>query len=151
MHYLLGLRNRLKYVTDNKFLSEKYNSSDLSIICSTVGRTFASLSSYLQGLYPESENLGHYLTETQLKTSDPPVDVSHTRIVKEKNELKNNALPNSMTIIPFEVVNILSISGCRGRQKNFGNSSNLPSLLSLENEFNEKYKEKVNKVKNKFR
>ena len=149
MHYLLGLRNRLKYVTENKFLSEKYNPSELSIICSTVGRTFVSLSSHLQGLYPESENQGEYLTETQLKTSDPPVNVSKTRIIEEKNELKNNALPNSMTIIPFEVVNILSKSSCRGRPKNLESSSNLPDVLSLENEFNKKYKEKFNQLKNK--
>lgn len=149
MHYLLGLRNRLKYVTENNFLSEKYNPSELSIICSTVGRTFVSLSSHLQGLYPESESQGEYLTETQLKTSDPPVDVSKTRIIEEKNELKNNALPNSMTIIPFEVVNILNKSNCRGRPNNLERSSNLPDVLSLEDEFNIKYKEKFNQLKNK--
>ncbi len=147
MHYLLGLRNRIKYVTEKNFLSEKYNPSELSIICSTVGRTFVSLSSHLQGLYPESENKGEYLTEAQLKTSNPPCDVSNTRIIEEKNELKNNALPNSMTIIPFEVVNILNKSSCRGRPKNLESSSNLPNVLSLENEFNKKYKEKVNQLK----
>ena len=54
-----------------------------------------------------------------------------------------------MTLIPFEIVNILNISSCRGRPKDLASSSNLPSMISLENEFNEKYKEKFNQLKNK--
>ena len=35
MHYLLGLRNRLRYVNEYNFLSENYNSSELLIILFT--------------------------------------------------------------------------------------------------------------------
>ena len=60
-----------------------------------------SLSSHLQGLYTESEKQGKILNERQLIVSDPPVNINISRIEEEKKELKNDALPNSMTLIPF--------------------------------------------------
>ena len=32
MHYLLGLRNRVRYINEKKFLSEKFNSKELEVI-----------------------------------------------------------------------------------------------------------------------
>ena len=62
-----------------------------------------SVSSHLQGLYPQNKNLGYILTEKQLKNSNPPVDVSSTEIQEEITKLQNNALPHNMTLIPFEI------------------------------------------------
>ena len=101
MHYLLGLRNRIRYINEKKFLSEKLDSKELAVISTNVERTIASLSSHLQGLYPQSEKLGRILTNSQLETSDPPVDVNYSRIIQEKTELDNCALPNYMTLIQF--------------------------------------------------
>ena len=58
MHYLLGLRNRIRYIDEKKFLSEKFNSNELEVISTNVERTIASLSSHLQGIYPQSKKLG---------------------------------------------------------------------------------------------
>ena len=60
-------------------------------------RIVLSLSSHLQGLYPQSEKLGRNLTEAQLRNANPPFNVSNPRMEEEKKELKNNSLPNSMT------------------------------------------------------
>ena len=139
MHYLLGLRNRIRYINEKKLLSEKYNSSELHIICSPIYRSVLSISAHLQGLYPQSENLGEILTEVQLKRSDPPADVNNSRILEEKNKLKNNALPNSMTLIPFEIIDILNINSCSERKVRIESH---PDFLILLNEFNEKYLEK---------
>ena len=164
MHYLLGYRNRIRYVEDYNFLSEKYNSSEIKIYCSTVSRAQLSLSSHLQGLYPPNEDLGEDLNEKQLINSDPPVNVSDSRLEKEKEELKTNALPNSMTFIPFEVIDLMGKTSCRrggegggpppppplsqgeqggelegvGRERENTNSE---SRIKIINEFNEKYKE----------
>lgn len=144
MLYLLGLRNRLRYIKEYKFLSEKYNVNELLIISSNRKRTVVSLSSYLQGLYPQSEKLGNNLTEVQLKNGNPPVNVSNPRIEKEKNELKNNSLPNSMTLIPFETLDIENINICI-RSSNY--SRKILSVSLIQNEFNEKYKDYINKFK----
>ena len=61
MHYLLGLRNRLRYIKEYNLLSEKYNSTEIKAICSLRERSQLSLSSHLQGLYPPDENIGNYL------------------------------------------------------------------------------------------
>ena len=147
MLYLLGLRNRIRYINEKKLLSEKYNSSELYIICSLYDRTFVSLSAHLQGLYPQEESLGEKLTEVQLERSDPPVNVTNSRILEEKNKLKNNALPNSMTLIPFESIDILNINACSEKKERTESHQGFGILL---NEFNEKYLEKFKKcIENK--
>ena len=102
MHYLLGYRNRIRYVIEKKLLSEKYNPDELVIVTTGKNRTIRSVSSHLQGLYPQDKNLGNILNEKQLKNSNPPIDLSCKEIKEEISELKNSALPNSMTLIPFE-------------------------------------------------
>ena len=47
-------------------------------------RTVLSLSSHLQGLYPQSKKLGRNLIEAQLKNANPPANVSNPRMEEEK-------------------------------------------------------------------
>ena len=139
MQYLLGLRNRLRYIKEYNLLSEKYNSTELRAICSLKERSQQSLSSHLQGLYPQNENLGENLNHLQLQRSDPPVNISDSTIDQKKIYLNNNSLPNSMVFIPLEVIDILKLKSCRG-----DDSLNIQSVYDIVNEFNEKYKEKFN-------
>ena len=158
MHFLLGFRNRLRYIKEYKLLSEKYNSTEIKIICNGVERAQLSLSSHLQGLYPPNENLGENLNELQLKRSDPPVNISNSTIEQKKINLNNDSLPNSMVVILFESLNIISLSSCHGGGRGGGGGGGDPPPLpppsptpshnprgyDIENEFNEKYKEKFN-------
>ena len=150
MHYLLGYRNRLRYVYNYNFLSEKYNSSDLYIICSTVERTQMSLSSHLQGLYPPNKDLGENLNDNQLAKSNPPVDTSNSQIQEEKGNLGNNVLPNSMTLIPFETIDIMNAGKCptRGRSTPRQINDDGSDGDELKNQFNEKYLFKFIQFKN---
>ena len=150
MHYLLGYRNRLRYVYNYNFLSEKYNSSDLYIICSTVERTQMSLSSHLQGLYPPNKDLGENLNDNQLAKSNPPVDTSNSQIQEEKRNLGNNVLPNSMTLIPFETIDIMNSGKCptRGRSTPRQINDDGGDGDELKNQFNEKYSFKFLQFKN---
>jgi hypothetical protein len=79
-----------------------------------------------------------------LKNANPPVNVSNPRIEEEKKELKNNSLPNSMTLIPFETLDLENINNCI-RSSNY--SRKLLSVSLIQNEFNEKYKNYINKFK----
>ena len=63
MLYILGLKNREKYIKQEKFLSEKFDPHEIYIHSTNYNRTMESGSSYLQGLYPISEHLGYTLTE----------------------------------------------------------------------------------------
>ena len=51
MHFLLGIRNRKKYIIEEKFLSEKFDPHEILIYSTSVDRTLISASSQLQGLY----------------------------------------------------------------------------------------------------
>jgi hypothetical protein len=58
MHYLLGLRNRERYINNTHFLSEKFDPHEILIYSSQFNRTLLSVESQLQGLYPQFLKLG---------------------------------------------------------------------------------------------
>ena len=64
MEYVLGLRNRLRYITKKyKFLSENFDPHELLVYSTDKNRTILSMSSQLQGLYPISSKSGEILTQ----------------------------------------------------------------------------------------
>ena len=67
MHYLLGFRNRKRYIEEKQFLSEKYDPHKILIYSSYYNRTLVSAASRLQGFYPQNEGLGETLTEEKKK------------------------------------------------------------------------------------
>ena len=144
MHYLLGYRNRMRYIKEKKLLSENFNIDELLIISTKVNRTIMSLLSHLQGLYPQKKNLGYFLNENQLNNSNPPINLNYTEIQEKITELKNYSLPDSMTVIPFEIrystrsYYLYMDNGCIGESKLF-NSSLTNNTSSVVDEFNEKY------------
>ena len=76
MHYLLDIRNRMRYIEKEKFLSEKFDAHEILIYSSNLNRTMLSVSSQLQGLYPQSSKKGEILTEAQEKAAVPQVGYS---------------------------------------------------------------------------
>lgn len=64
MEYILGLRNRQRYIIDKyNFLSERYNPHELLVYCSEFNRTMISMIAQLQGLYPMYAKGGDNLTQ----------------------------------------------------------------------------------------
>ena len=56
MHYLLGLRNRIRYITGNyTFLSKNFDSHEILIYSTPFNRSILSAYAQMQGLYPEIE------------------------------------------------------------------------------------------------
>jgi hypothetical protein len=60
MHYLLGLRNRIRYIKNETFLSEKFDPHEIAIFSSNLNRTMVSASSQLQGFFPQSSEKGDF-------------------------------------------------------------------------------------------
>ena len=104
MHYILGLRNRKKYVKDETFLSEKFDPHEMLIFSSNYNRTMSSCSSQLQGLYPQKDNLGEILSLEQKKMAYPQVNITDEKINKALIELGNSSLPNLMVLTPVRMV-----------------------------------------------
>ena len=74
MEYILGLRNRQRYIVKNNFLCKQFDPHEILVYSTNVNRTILSISSQLQGLYPLYTQSGYSLTENQIKVSIPPVN-----------------------------------------------------------------------------
>jgi len=153
MEYILGLRNRQRYITGKyHFLSEKYDPHEILVYSTNVNRTMLSITSQLQGLYPMYSKAGNILTEEQLKMSNPPVDISYEEIKKEIENLNNSALPNYMSVIPVHVVrtserkmNVQDSSGCSDKVNKTRDNNKVTKKIIIDaaSEFNSKYSKKL--------
>ena len=101
MHYLLGLRNRLRYIKNRKFLNEKFDPHEILIYSSWFNRTMISCSSQLQGFYPQLSEIGNKLNDEQINMAIPRVNISDI----DYKELKDEALPYYMTLAPVRMMN----------------------------------------------
>jgi hypothetical protein len=154
MHYLLGIRNRIRYVDELQFLSKKFNPHEILIYSSPFNRTIVSVSSQLQGLYPQYAMQGENITEEQIEFSKPQVDVNCDKINDEINNLNLSALPNNMIIAPVRMINnnerkiiLYDIEPCtivRDKIKT-KHSKEIQTLVDINKEFKEKYGEKLKK------
>ena len=148
MHYLLGLRNRIRYIEKEKFLSDKFDPHEILIYSSNLNRTMLSAASQLQGLYPQSSKKGETLTDEQEKVAVPPVDIECDEINNEIKELNKSALPFQMTLAPVRMVNnndkkmnVYDLKDCIEERDDIKkeNRETIPYVLNFTKEFNEKY------------
>ena len=81
-HYLLGFRNRIRYINDGKtFLKTQFDPHEILIYSSNINRTMVSASSQLQGFYPQDAETGETLTDEKIKIAYPQVNVSYDEII----------------------------------------------------------------------
>ena len=157
MHYLLGLRNRIRYIDELKFLSDKFDPHEILIYSTSVNRTLVSVSAQLQGLYPQSAEKGETLTKEQEKVSYPQVNVNNSKIHEEIKNLNLCALPYSMTLAPIRMINmnerkirLFDLQGCTEKVEEIKkkNRETIPILIELVDDFNNRYGAKVNQFFN---
>jgi acid phosphatase/lysosomal acid phosphatase/prostatic aicd phosphatase len=159
MHYLLGLRNRERYISNTYpgFLSDKFDPHEILIYSSSLNRTMVSVSSQLQGLYPEGTGLE--LFSNQTKDAVPRVNLSD--YVKQKQlELGLNALPHQISLSPVRMISplekkiiIYDIPTClfrrdEWREKNY---KDLKSLQDIVKEFEDKYLDKLKPIYDEYK
>ena len=157
MHYILGLRNREKYIKKEKFLSETYDAHEILIYSTHFNRTMISCSSQLQGFYPIREHLGYNLTQEQKEIAYPPGNISQ-EIQDAVDEIESVALPYQMTLIPIRMISdndreiiIGDIEECKEESNAIfsQNTQNVQELKDIVKYFNGKYAESLNKYFNK--
>ena len=157
MHYIRGLQNRKKYITQEKFLSETYDPHEIIIFSTDRNRTMISCSSQLQGFFPIKDELGYKLSEEQQDIAYPPIEIDDD-IQQQVDELGEAALPYLMTLAPVRMVNdnerkmnVYDIDECTEERdavkKN--NSQNIQEFKDYITKFNGKYANDWNKYFNK--
>ena len=153
MHYLLGIRNRIKYVQNEGFLSEKFDPHEILIFSSNINRTMVSVSSQLQGLFPQYAQQGEVLTDDQLSLAYPQVSVDNEEIEEAIANLNNSALPYQMTLAPVRMLNdndrmmnVYDLEECIEERDDVKdqNIENVPEVSDHVDEFNQKYKSAFN-------
>ena len=149
MEYLLGLRNRERYIKRKDcLLSEEFDPHELVVFSSDINRTLLSMQSQLQGLYPILPEKKDTLNPDQNETSIPPINISG--IVDDL--INGTSLPNGMTIIPIHYIVLKNTTPeCQSKIKEFNlfNSQNKKEILNLVKEFNKNYSEVLNLKYNK--
>ena len=154
MEYILGLRNRQRYITGNKyqFLSEQYDPHEILVYSTNVNRTILSITSQLQGLYPMYSRSGYNLTQEQIDVSIPPINISYNEIQKEIENLNSSALPNFMTVIPIHTLsaeekkmNVPDSTGCNEKVNKTRDNNKFKNdkIIQAAKNFNNKYSKKL--------
>ena len=144
MEYLLGLRNRQRYIIDQEdFISEVFDPHEIRVYSSDQNRTLQSAVSHIQGFYPVFLHNGEKLEPEQCDKAVPPLDISNvTEIEEQKSFLNDSALPYYMNIIPIHNIHYRnSTYNCSLKLRDiFVNNLNTSILLKeIVAEFNEKY------------
>lgn len=155
MHYLLGRRNRIRYINDGKtFLKTQFDPHEILIYSSNINRTMVSASSQLQGFYPQDAETGETLTDEKIKIAYPQVNVDYEEITNSISKLGNNALPYQMTLAPVRMINdndremnVYDLEECLEERDDVKkkNAETVPELIEYIKTFNDKYKTSFNK------
>ena len=149
MHYILGLRNRLRYITKKyHLLSEQFNPHEILAYSTPLNRTIMSMAAQLQGLYSPYNTVPKNLTEGQIKLAIPQVDIQEKEIQEEITKLGSYSLPMGMSIIPIHMiplsekkVRVIQFDKCQAKvsEEENKNIEELEILKSEINYFNDKY------------
>ena len=153
MEYVLGLRNRYKYIENNRFLSEKYDPHEILVYSTSLNRTLLSMTSQLQGLYPDYAKPGEALNKKQLNNSFPNISIDYEEINEELDRLENCSLPNYMLMIPIHMISgfekklvVYDHEDCKLNVKKITdkNEKEEENVIDITKNFNEKYGKGIN-------
>ena len=145
-HFLVGSRNRIKYMLENKLIKEKYDPREVFLISTDSNRTIMSANAQVQGLYPPGT--GPTLYPNQSESAIPPVIIDE--IEEEREELDNNedyaALPHKMNIIPvhsfFNADHFIQLQDkkvCKPTNKYYQENQKRKEVVDFLNNMTEKY------------
>lgn len=108
MLYLLGVKNRKRYVNEYNLLSGNYNPQEIFIRSTDVNRTIESIESYLQGLYPQgtgptlndkvNQDVSIIYPPNKKYQENFKYIIDHYKLIED-----NAALPYKMSIEPIHL------------------------------------------------
>lgn len=152
-HYLLGVRNRQRYVNGNNviepFLNKQYLYNEVSLQTMNSTEASQSLNSHLVGLFPSSSDIGPKLKSNQTKKAIPHTPIDDFDKITESLGL--NAVENNSEVFRiFTIQNLDYIIGllnnqiCSGIDNYYYDNIDLTEktdLIKALNKITSKYKE----------
>ena len=99
-HFLVGYRNRIRYMEENHLINNIYDPREVYLISTDTNRTIMSANAQVQGLF--LPGTGSNLTENQSNVAIPPVEEGIYREEKQfLDEHEYATLPNRINIMPI--------------------------------------------------
>ena len=159
-HYLIGVRNRKRFIEKYNFLKKKFDRNEIKIYTTDYNRTIQSVFAQLQGLYPEKT--GKRIPNNLINTSliQPPTE-NYTEFYKEmeltffSGKKANYSLPNRINVFPFHIfylpdhhIQLQSRSNCPNLKKYRNDVEKRDDIIFFINRLTEKYGDALMKLEN---
>ena len=150
-HFLVGYRNRLRYIEENKLINSNYDPREVYLVSTDTNCTLMSANAQVQGLFLPGSNKNTLLFKNQSDVALPPVDYSS--FSNEKDILDNDSytsLPNQMNVIPIHnffykehYMYLQDENICKGNKKYYEDNKKRDEVKNYLNEMTSKYGEKL--------
>ena len=148
-HFLVGYRNRIRYIEENHLINQNYDPREVYLISTDTNRTLMSANAQVQGLF--LPGTGSNLTESQSEVAIPPVEDGIYN--KEKEFLDNHeyaTLPNRMNIMPIHTffnqdhfIQLQDKKNCPKSDKYYEANQNRKQVKEFLSKMNDKYGAKL--------
>ena len=138
MNYLLGVKNRQRYINEYKLLSETLDPSEIVVYHSDNYTTIQSAKLQLQGLYQFSSNKEDILNLEKLDIELPPINISFAEDSIEDNYLNESEINSFIYQIPFYPIDFKECSKIDSVRQN--NENTKQSIINLVQNFGLKYR-----------
>ena len=100
--FLVGYRDRLRYIEEKRLISEEYDPREILVYASENNRTLMSANALLHGLYPPGT--GPTIDPSLVDRAVPPVNSSYYEVEKDRlDQCDYTALPDKMNLIPVHI------------------------------------------------
>ena len=100
--FLIGYRDKLRYIDEKHLISEEYDPREILVYASENNRTLMSANALLHGLYPPGT--GPTIDPSLVDRAVPPVDSSLYKEEKERlDNCNHTALPDRMNLVPVHI------------------------------------------------
>ena len=151
-HFLVGYRNRIRYMIDNKLLKETYDPREVYLISTDSNRTIMSANAQVQGLYIPGTALN--LNEKQAKVAIPPVEEGifddEQKILDDNGYL---TLPNGMNIMPIHTffnqdhfIQLQDKKVCPKSKDIYTKNQNRKEVIEFLDKMTQKYGQKLSNI-----
>ena len=158
-HFLIGYRNRLKYIENNtNFLNENYDPNEIFLISTPLNRTLMSINAEIHGMF--LPGTGPCLDNSSESEFAVPPLANNENYINEKNDLDVNysyaAIRDKINVLPVftfdhEVFNTqyVKVEYCKALEDVYKKRRENEKYEDFFEELNEKYGEQLKKILNK--
>lgn len=153
-HFLIGYRNRLRYIERFKFLNENYDSKEILLISTPLSRTLMSINAEIQGMF--LPGTGPVLDGNESEIAVPPLKCNKN-YKKEKEDLDNiynyAAIREKINVLPIYTFDSKVFDTQLGNEKNcralgalYKKRQRTKKYKNFYNQLNETYGEKLKNI-----